>query len=257
MKLERAVLPVFAALGLVAWCLPFPVLGQTIYASYAITNLGGSPGGTFFFNHPYDVAVYHSTNIYVAATYDYTIRKLSLQGGTNWVMTTLAGSSGNCGASNGVGTAARFCYPQGVAVDSVGNVFVADSGNTIIRKITPDGTVTTFAGMSGQSGNADGTGSDARFAYQFLLLAGPMPTIASLRNDWRATIAPRARSGVAETQGWPAHPLAHARIARRESVERRPRRAGAAVLAAPGVLKNYPDAKKLVTEDCIGPTEAV
>lgn len=125
--------------------LPAPALGQTIYAPYAITNLGGSPGGTFFFSSPYDVAVYHSTNIYVAGTYDYTIRKLTLTGGTNWVMTTLAGVPNASGTNDGMGAAARFLYPQCVTVDKDNIVYVADTGNKSIRKITPDGTVTTLA----------------------------------------------------------------------------------------------------------------
>ena len=118
---------------------------QVSYAPYAITNLGGWPGGTFFFDHPYDVAVYNSTNIYVAATYDYTIRKLTRVDGTNWVMSILAGAAHLSGTNDGVGANARFLYPQCVTVDSNNTVYVADTGNGLIRKITPDGTVTTLA----------------------------------------------------------------------------------------------------------------
>jgi hypothetical protein len=153
------------ALGLVIAGLPGTAAGQTIYAPYAITNLGGGPGGTFYFSSPYDVAVFHSTNIYVAATYDFTIRKLAKVGGTNWVMTTLAGSPNLSGTNDGIGANARFTYPEGVAVDSQGNVIVADSGNHTIRKITPAGNVTTLAGLGDQSGDADGTGSAARFSF--------------------------------------------------------------------------------------------
>ena len=135
MHWSRFQLGVHAALRLVILVSSTPGLGQTIYTPYAITNLGGTPGGTFFFSSPYDVAIYHSTNIYVAATYDYTIRKLTLTGGTNWVMTTLAGSPNQGGTNDGVGAAARFTYPEGVAVDSAGNVIVADSANHTIRKI--------------------------------------------------------------------------------------------------------------------------
>ena len=66
---------------------------------------------------------------------------------------------------DGTGSAARFYNPSGVAVDSTGNVYVADTCNSTIRQITPAGVVTTLAGLAGNSGSADGTGSAARFNY--------------------------------------------------------------------------------------------
>jgi hypothetical protein len=82
-------------------------------------------------------------------------------------VTTLAGLAGQSGSSDGVGSAARFNYLRGIAVDKNGNVYVADSGNHTIRKITPEGIVTTFAGKAGDTGNRDGQGSVARFATPF------------------------------------------------------------------------------------------
>src|SRR5256885_1483488 len=79
-----------------------------------------------------------------------------------YTFTTLAGYPGS-GSADGTGSAAQFNYPHGVAVDSAGNVYVADS--TTIRKVTPPGVVTTLAGLAGTSGSADGTGSSARFIY--------------------------------------------------------------------------------------------
>src|SRR5208283_333227 len=75
------------------------------------------------------------------------------------------GFAGSAGVADGTGNAARFFSPNGVAVDNTGNVYVADSANHIIRKMTPAGVVTTLAGLSGHAGTNDGTGSMVRFNY--------------------------------------------------------------------------------------------
>ena len=75
---------------------------------------------------------------------------------------TFAGASLR-GSTDGTGSAARFNNPNGIAVDTSGNVYVVDTGNFTIRKITPAGVVTTFAGFPLASGSSDGTGSAARF----------------------------------------------------------------------------------------------
>jgi streptogramin lyase len=100
-----------------------------------------------------------SGNVYVADTFNHTIWKVTPGG----VVTTLAGLAGSYGIADGTGSAARFYNPFGVAVDSAGNVYVADSRNHTIRKVTPGGVVTTLAGLAGSSGSTDGTGSAARF----------------------------------------------------------------------------------------------
>jgi hypothetical protein len=86
------------------------------------------------------------------------------------VVTTLAGLAqldafGNHvgGSADGPGSDARFSAPSGLAVDGAGNVYVADRGNLTIRKVTPQGVVTTLAGLAGSGGSTDGIGSDARF----------------------------------------------------------------------------------------------
>ena len=79
-------------------------------------------------------------------------------------VTTLAGAPGSGGSANGIGAAARFSGPLGVASDGAGNLFVADTGNQTIRKIVISSrTVTTLAGTAGQAGSADGAGAAARF----------------------------------------------------------------------------------------------
>ena len=76
---------------------------------------------------------------------------------------TLAGTAGSFGSTDATGSAARFYYPYGVSVDTAGNVFVADSSNHTIRKVTSAGVVTTLAGTAGSSGSTDATGSASRF----------------------------------------------------------------------------------------------
>jgi hypothetical protein len=133
-----------------------------------VTTLAGTPlvagsadgtGAAARFAHPIGVAVDGTGNVYVADTENATIRKITADG----VVTTLAGTAGVAGSADGTGAVARFHFPTGVAVDGTGNVYVADQGNDIIRKITPEGVVTTLAGTAGSVGRKDGTGSAAQF----------------------------------------------------------------------------------------------
>jgi hypothetical protein len=128
------------------------------------TGVNGTSDGTGTaakFNHPTALAVDSGGNIYVADTGSSTIRKISNTG----VVTTLAGVPGEPGIADGASTAAHFNYPQGVAVDSSGNVYVADTGNRTIRQITPSGNVATIAGNAISLGSVDGTGGAASFGY--------------------------------------------------------------------------------------------
>jgi sugar lactone lactonase YvrE len=82
----------------------------------------------------------------------------------SYSFTTFAGQAQQSGSADGSGPAARFNRPSGVAVDASGNVYVADSLNHTLRKITPGGVVSTLAGTAGQFGYVDDTGAAARFA---------------------------------------------------------------------------------------------
>ena len=116
------------------------------------------------FDYPLGIATDSAGYVYVADTDNYEIRKIDPAG----VVTTLAGLGEQVGVVNGTGGAARFNEPQGVVVDSKGNVYIADHINSVIRKITPSGIVSTFAGKMGEHGSADdpaGTVGAARFHY--------------------------------------------------------------------------------------------
>jgi sugar lactone lactonase YvrE len=112
------------------------------------------------FHLPEGIAVDRQGNAYVADKPNHTIRKIDSRG----TVTTIAGNPGSPGSSDGPGSEARFNRPWGIAVDDLGNVYVADGANSTIRRIGADYSVTTLAGMAGAIGNSDGTGAVARFA---------------------------------------------------------------------------------------------
>jgi RHS repeat-associated protein len=142
--------------------------GGTIVARGQSSNFAGLSGvqGYFdatgvlaLFKGPAGVCVDGSGNVYVADASNNMIRKITSAG----VVSTLAGNT-HAGTTNGTGTAAYFTHPTGVAVDGSGNVYVADSGDEMIRKITSAGVVTTLAGTANSPGHADGTGTAATFS---------------------------------------------------------------------------------------------
>jgi len=134
-------------------------------SSSTLAGSAGNPGNTdgagvgAQFNEPEGVAVDSSGNVYVADTWNHTIRKITSGG----VSSTLAGQAGTFGSFDGTNSGARFNCPTGVAVDSSGNIFVTDYNNETIREVTPAGVVTTLAGFAGTWGNTDGTGTNALF----------------------------------------------------------------------------------------------
>jgi len=116
-------------------------------------------GAAARFNLPSSITVDRHDNVFVSDTTNNTIRKITPSGD----VTTLAGLPGVSGFENGTGIGALFNQPRGLAVDDSGNVFVADTGNSTIRKITPERVVTTLAGTPGIAGTDDGVGGEALF----------------------------------------------------------------------------------------------
>jgi sugar lactone lactonase YvrE len=171
--------------------------------SLTITTLAGSPGlgsadGTGSaarLANPWGVAADSSGNLYVADTDNHTIRKIAAGG----VVSTLAGLAGVSGSADGTGSGARFYQPQGVAVDGAGNVYVADTGNYTIRKITSAGAVTTLAGSPGASGSMDATGSSARFYEPEGIAVNSTGTLLYVADTWNHTVRQVTSGGAVTT----------------------------------------------------------
>ncbi|WP_164840445.1 NHL repeat-containing protein [Collimonas arenae] len=141
---------------------------RKITAAGVVTTVAGSAGnagnkdGTAQqarFSEPNGIAIDLAGNLYVADTQNNTIRKISSAG----FISTLAGSPGQAGRDDGSTGNARFNQPWGITLDAAGNLYVADTGNNAIRKITTTGLVSTIAGTPGFAGNSDGNGSGAQF----------------------------------------------------------------------------------------------
>ena len=128
---------------------------RKITASGVVSTVLGTSGA---FASPSGIAAI-GTTLYVCDNVNHTISSLPVEGGT---VIILAGLAGNTGASDGSGSSARFSAPQGIATDGT-NLFVADTGNSTIRKVTTSGAVTTLAGLAGNPGSTDDNGSAARF----------------------------------------------------------------------------------------------
>ncbi|HEX3385212.1 MAG TPA: alkaline phosphatase PhoX, partial [Mucilaginibacter sp.] len=132
---------------------------KSIYAGNGTPGAVNGAAAASSFNSPGGIVADGSGNIFVADQQNNMIREITSSG----TVKTFAGT-GSPGANNGASATASFNNPDGLTFDSQGNMYIADTKNSLIRKITPAGAVSTFAG-SGTPGNGDGQGIQASFNY--------------------------------------------------------------------------------------------
>jgi serine/threonine-protein kinase len=156
----------------------------TTLAGAGTTGAADGNGPTATFNGPTGIAVDAAGNAYVADRFNHCIRKVTPQG----LVTTFAGST-TAGPSDGTGASASFDQPSGLAVNGGGDLYVADTNNSAIRKITTQGVVSTIAG--GITGYRDGTGRLAQFASPFGIAVDPAGNLFVTESNRIRKIEPR------------------------------------------------------------------
>jgi hypothetical protein len=184
-----------------------------IGTNYVVTTLAGNGGisgtndgtnASALFNHPSGIAVDTHSNVFVADQDNYSIRKVS-PSGTNWVVTTIAGSPTGFGHVDGTNMVAHFAYPVDIARDSAGNLYVTDYDSGAIRKMTLVGTnwvTTTIAGGT-ISGSSDGTNTAAEFQGPTGIAFGPNGVlyVCDAINDNIRKLTPMGTNWVVTTIG--------------------------------------------------------
>ena len=194
-------------IGVIGICLlPFSLFAQdsvtTLTGQPLVSGASNGPVAIALFNDPAALVADEAGSLFITDSRNHVIRKIA----TNGIVSTFAGQTGTAGSSDGTG-AARFDTPSGIALAPNGDLYVSDTGSHTIRRVTPTGAVTTFAGVAGQSGSADGAGTAARFNSPLGLAVAADRTIfvADSGNHLVRAIAPdrtvRTLAGRAEIWG--------------------------------------------------------
>ncbi len=172
--------------------------------SRGLAGSADGQGSNAQFRNPGCLAFDLAGNLVVADTGNHTIRRIAMDG----TVTTLAGTPGIPGTANGVGALARFNAPYGIAVTATGTMYIADSQSHTIRLMAVDGTVSTYAGTPGASGQGNGSAGSAQFNQPNGLALGPDGTlyISDYGNSCIRMISPNAQvstlAGLAGTVGY-------------------------------------------------------
>jgi len=167
----------------------FTNVWTTVAGSAAMSGSDDGTNDQARFSKPTGLAIDESSNVFIADTANHTIRKMSPVS-NRWVVATIAGAPRLSGSADGTNGAARFNEPAGIALGRSGSLFVTDSLNHTIRKLTPRGTnwvVTTIAGLAGTKGFRDGTNRVARF-NQPLGIAADKTDILYVADTYNETI---------------------------------------------------------------------
>lgn len=138
----------------------------------SVPGFAEGTGSAAQFNRPYGIALDAAGNLLVADSENHMIRQVAPDGAV-----TIFAGTGTPGASDGAKADATFMRPGGLAFDALGNLYVADTGNNVLRKITPAGVVSTVAGTAGLAGSQNGVGEAARFSQPYGLAIGADGTI--------------------------------------------------------------------------------
>jgi sugar lactone lactonase YvrE len=164
------------------------VIRKITISTGMVSTYAGTAGSTGFtngalatatFDSPYGLALDGSGNIYVTDIQNNCIRKITVSTG---MVSTYAGT-GAQGLVNGPAATATFYYPLGITFDSNGNLYVSDTYNNVIRKVSASGTVTTFAG-TGTAGSANGTAATATFNFPIgIAVSGDGIYVADTHNN--------------------------------------------------------------------------
>jgi sugar lactone lactonase YvrE len=128
----------------------------TIAGTAGSSGSANGTGAAARFNQPFGITVGSDGALYIADGANFTIRRMTLSG----VVTTIAGTAGSSGTTDGTGSAARFGFPAGIVGDASGALYVSDQENNTIRNVTLAGVTTTIAG-NGSTTPADGVGTAA------------------------------------------------------------------------------------------------